>query len=528
VKERVLLRRLPRFPVLLCLLAFLLSVPSYSQSSQPKREQFSDGVEHWYVPETKNGESYLTRKFEEMHNVVVPQPFGKSIAFLAGVGKYHNLSPQLPSVHNDIVEMRDLLLNTAGFDEVYVAEDDVVNRDLIEQYVKGIIAGRTSRNDRLLFYYSGHGGDNRGKTGYLLFGNAQKGQFWGPQVLAIDALTDWSRELQIQHILFIVDSCASGLAFTAKHGTDVSDKLLLQTLSGNGSRTILTAGTADEATYAVEDRQHFGNGVFTKSLLDAFESRRVSGAPFITVTDLFSGIEKEMAEFRVKARKTTTPRMWQLQEADYRGTFVFLNTYAKVATLTAEQASALGVKPVPKSRGEVPSETATGIIEIFSSEAGILSIDSQNLGFTSSGETRQFQQQATGKHSVQFAGRPGSHGLVTSSESKEVTVEAGKIAYASFGLESAIDSSGKTPVGILVFQSVHALSGEAFIDNTRVGRLEKNGQLIVNNVTAGPHRWTLHGDTEGASGPVLINPKETTYTVVRPPEPPTGLTATVQ
>jgi Caspase domain len=311
----------------------------------PKREQLSDGVERWYFPVPENGESYLTRKFEEMYNIVVPkstQPFDKSIAFLAGVSKYQNLAPQLPSVHNDIIEMRDLLLNSAGFDEVYVAENDVVSRDLIEQYIKGTIARKMGKNDRLLFYYSGHGGDNQGKTGYMLFGRARRGEFWGPQVLAIDALSDWSRELQVQHILFIVDSCASGLAFTAKLGPDTTDKLLLQTLSGNGSRTVLTAGTADEATYAMEDRRHLGNGVFTRSLIDAFQARRMSGMALITISDLFSSVEKYMARFRATEGKATTPRMWPLQEGDYRGTFVFLNTKAGAAHLTGEQARGHG------------------------------------------------------------------------------------------------------------------------------------------------------------------------------------------
>jgi hypothetical protein len=237
-------------------LVFLCSLPllpgrAYPQTPPPqKRETLKDGVEHWYVPGLPDGKSYISRKFEEIYSVVLSkntQPFGRSVAFLVGVGAYQNLSPQLPSVHNDIVQMRDLLLNHAGFDEVYVAENDVVNRDLIEQYIKGIIVGGMKKNDRLLFYYSGHGGDNQGKTGYMLFGKAKKGEFWGQQVLAVDTLSDWSRELPIQHILFILDSCASGLAFAAKSAPDTSDKLLLGTLSGNGSRTVLTAGSADEA-----------------------------------------------------------------------------------------------------------------------------------------------------------------------------------------------------------------------------------------------------------------------------------------
>ena len=424
--------------------------------------------------------------------------------------------------------MRDLLVNTVGFDEVYVAENDIVSRDLIEQYVKGIIARKMSKNDRLLFYYSGHGGDNQGKTGYMLFGRARSGEFWGGQVLAIDALSDWSRELQVQHILFIVDSCASGLAFTAKMGPDTTDKLLLQTLSGNGSRTVLTAGTADEATYALEDRLHLGNGVFTRSLLDAFRSRRISGMPLVTVNDLFSSIEKYMAEFRATQGKATTPRMWSLQEGDYRGTFVFLNTKAGAVRLTGEQARALGITSVAKSEDERLGETPTGIIEISSGANGNLSIDGKDMGWMYSGETRRFLQQTTGRRQLQFKEVPGSTRIFKPPEDKEVTVEGGKIAYAAFGLKSPIDATGNRPVGTVVLQSIHELSGEAFIDGFSVGQVQKNGQLTVANVTAGPHTWRLGDAIQGASGPILITPNETTYTVLGMPAPPTGVTAIVQ
>jgi hypothetical protein len=436
-----------------CLLASLLPVRLNSQISQPKREVLSDGVEHWYVPAPENGKSYLTRKFEEMYSVVFPknaQPFGRSIAFLAGVGTYQNLRPQLPSVRNDIVQMRDLLLGRAGFDEVYVAEDDVVTRDLVEHYVKGIIPAEMSKNDRLLFYYSGHGGDDKGDTGYMLFGKAQKGEFWGPQVLDVMALSIWSSELKVQHVLFIVDSCSSGLAFTAKSAPDNTDNLLLQTLSGNGSRTVLTAGTADQATYALEDRQKLGNGVFTRALLGAFDSRRLSSAPLITVSDLFSDIEKQMAEFRASQGKATTPGMWRLRESDFRGTFVFLNQGAGAAHLTGDQARALGITPVEKAASEAPTEVATGVVEVnYTGPPVHLFIDGQDMGGIIGGVTRQFLQQSAGRHEVQIRLVPN---ITTPTEAMEVTVEGGKIAYATFGLKSPIDESGKTPVGTLVLQ----------------------------------------------------------------------------
>ena len=526
--------RFPRRTVRLTRVAFItafvlaafLPLPSYAQSSQPKREILRDGVEHWYVPPPEGGKSYLTRMFEDMYKVVFSkntQPFGRSVAFLAGVGRYQNLSPQLPSVHNDLVQMRNLLLNTAGFDEVYVAEDDVVDRDLIEHYVKGIIPAELSKNDRLLFYYSGHGGDDNGNTGYMLFGKAQRGEFWGPHVLEVNALSTWSSELKIQHVLFIVDSCSSGLAFTAKSASDNADSLLLQTLSGNGSRTVLTAGTADEATYALDDRQKLGNGVFTRALLGAFNSPRLSTTPLITVSDLFADIERQMAEFRANQGKATTPGMWRLRESDFRGTFVFLNQRVGTAHLTGEQAKALGITPVEKGAGEAPTEAATGVIEVFSNYRGYLTIDHEEKGGTLGGETRQFLQQKTGTHEVQIRTGPA---LLSQTESIEVTVESGKIAYATFGLKSPL-GSGKTPVGTLVLQSVHEIHGEVSIDGVRVGRLGENGELTVANLTAGPHGWRIAGAKEGASGPFVIAPHEKTYVVVGTPEPPTGLTIVV-
>jgi uncharacterized caspase-like protein len=205
--------------IFLCVAVWLFPIATHAQIA---KEVLKDGVERWYIQDAAHDDAYLTRKFAEIYNVVFTsqstRPFGKSIAFLVGVSKYSHLS-QLPSVSNDVSDMRSFLLETAGFDEVYVAKDEIVNRDLIEQYVKGVLPAKMQKDDRLLFYYSGHGGDNQGQTGYMLFSGAQRSQFYGPDVLAVDSLNDWSRELQIKHALFILDSCSSGLGIVEKSGT---------------------------------------------------------------------------------------------------------------------------------------------------------------------------------------------------------------------------------------------------------------------------------------------------------------------
>lgn len=491
------------------------------------REQLPDGVEHYSYPATGGGDSYLNKLFSQMYNVIFTpksvRPFGRSIAFLAGVPQYRSLTPQLPSVHNDLAQVRDFLLNDAHFDEVYVAEGDVVTRDLIEGYMKGVLPSKMQRTDRLLFYYSGHGGDNHGGTGYMLFSKADKGKFWGNDVLPVDLLKDWSQELPVQHVLFILDSCSSGLGIIPKGNQD-AQVLLLQTLSGNGSRTVLTAGTASEETYAEDARGRIGNSFFTKAFLNAFKSRSVSDEKdgFITVTDLFAGIETEMAKFRAEYGKATTPRLATLQEQDYRGTFVFLNPRTTAATLSDEQAKAMGVRVV--SKGEATdaaiTEFGAGIIEVHAENGGSLTLDDADSGYIAANETRQFLRQRVGKHRLELKG--------VVPEVKEVSVDSGGIGYAYFGLKSPIDTSGKIPVGSLVVQSTHDLSGDVSLDSVDVGRVEKNGYLRLDNIIAGVHHYRIVGQTQSEAKPVEIVAGRVTYVVVAPPNPPTNLTVTVQ
>ena len=503
----------------LSLLTFFFARPAHAQI---KSEIFKDGVVHSYIQESARGDSYLSRKFSQIYNVVLNslsvRPFGKSIAFLVGVSKYDYLSP-LPSVRNDVSDMRDFLLNKAGFDEVYVATDSVVNRDLVERYVKGILPAKMSTADRLLFYYSGHGGDNKGRTGYMLFGGAKNGQFYGQDVLAVDSLNDWSRELPIQHVLFILDSCSSGFGIVEKSGASDSDALLLRTLSGNGSRTVLTAGTADEETYAEENRNQTGNSIFTKTLLKAFDSRSLSDSSgLITINDLFGDVEKEMARFRALSGKSTTPRVWSLQPLDYRGTFVFLNLRAISAQLTREQAKALQIDPKAKSGDATVS--GFGTIQVYSVSRGTLYIDGKEMGYILPGQTRDFEQQIAGSHNLEI--RVG-----TETEEKKATLSTGGIVDVSFGLKSPIDESGDAPVGTLVVSSTHGLSGEVFLDSFSVGRLEENGALTIHNVTVGHHAYQVVGVAEIEESPVEIRQNETVYSIPAP-SPPTLINITVQ
>ncbi|MGA9931594.1 MAG: hypothetical protein WBQ13_11645, partial [Terriglobales bacterium] len=337
----------------------------------------------------------------------------------------------------------------------------------------------------------------------------------------VDTLMDWSHELKFKHMLFVLDSCASGLAFTSK---GISSDKLMQTLSGNGSRAVVTAATADEATYADDARQHLGNGVFTAALLKAFRSPDLSTMPLVTVAELYARVQTEMAKFRARTGANTTPQIWPLDEGDYSGTFVFLNARAQKSRLTTDEAEALGAMPAAKG-DEYPQDTRTGIIETFSTQNGVIFVDGSFGGVIRRGETLRFQRQGQGLHQVQL--RTSAPAALL--ESKDIRVEGGKISLAVFGSSSPVDTSGKLAVGTLVINATHESGGEVLIDDVSFGLLAPNGQMSVANLMAGSHKLQISNGDKILIDPIMINANQTEYFVDDPsvPNPPTGLIATV-
>ena len=321
----------------------MLLISSVSAQT-PQDEKLENGkVEHWYHPESQR--TWFQVQIENISNVLWPKkkpPFGRSVALLTGVSDYEHLKPDLPSVENDLQNMREFLLGTGGFDEVFVIKNNYLNRNIVERYIKDELPRRVGKDGRLLFYFSGHGADKSGSnTGYMQFSKAKADRFFGNEVLAVNSIETWSDEVDVKHFLLLLDCCSSGLAFTGK-GKQACDRAIINTLSGNGSRTVLTAGSAEQKTYALQARKGKGNGVFTRAFLDAFknESGKAGKCGLFTIHEVFSQLYRDVSYFSKKSAKEVTPRIWQLDDREFKGTFVFINPGLQNLTFTDEQIEA--------------------------------------------------------------------------------------------------------------------------------------------------------------------------------------------
>jgi hypothetical protein len=504
------MKKLLNISLNIILLTLIFSFNNDLLAQSFKSEKLSDGIEHyWFVPKKKDTLTSSMKIIEDTFDIKFSNtsklPWRKSIAFLVGIDRYKYISPQLPSVDNDLNKMKDFLLNKGGFDEVFIAKGEIVNRDIIEKYMKGVFPRKFKKNDRILFYYSGHGADGGGRTGYMQFSSAMPGELYGSQVLPISSVEDWSVELGFKHMIFVIDCCASGLAFSPKSGNIDQNSQLIKTLSGNGSRFVLTAGTAEQKTYADEARNRIGMSVFTKAFLDTFRENNelTRGKGFITIADIFAHIEKQVGYFASQNKKELTPRMWSLQDTEYRGTFIFLNPNDKKIKMPKEFAEALNVK---SGNENSYLDNTKGNIKVFSVISGDLYIDRKPFGAMASLKIQKYDEFDTGDHEIEVRNP-------TQSIKTKVKVYASNTATAIISPEpnqTYADESSK-PVAnsgeIRIFTKDD--QGKVFIDDTYYGNLNKNENILLKGFAEGSHELIILSKEKTAYRMIEIKKNDT-------------------
>lgn len=332
-------------------------------------------------------------------------------------------------------------MERGGFDEVYVAAETVVTPALVQRYMFDEFREKLGERDRLLFYYSGHGADLSAGTGYMQFSKAVVGK--SGDVLNIRAYEEWSRRLKVRHALFIFDCCASGMAFRFKTGGSEDTQALINTMSGNGSRKVITAGTAEEETFGVDDHNH---SVFTKAFLDALRyDAKTRG--FMTSDDVFARLKHRIADFSLHYRQKINPDQWEMEKEKYKGSFLFIDAEAQNVPLGPDVIAVLKATPREEVTlmGDAPkSVRAIGEVNFLVSLDGKFHLDGEFLKDVHSGKAWT-EHLKTGSHiaEVHAEGKVYRENFeVTNGDRKEVKIDKKSPVVVAFRVES--DPPGAT------------------------------------------------------------------------------------
>lgn len=223
--------------------------------------------------------------------------YTRSRALIVGIDKYQNTSPLL-FASNDATAISDVLKSQFGFkeDDVTVLIDKEATRSAITHaFLSFASQPDVDENDRIVFFFAGHGHTISGRTGEIGFLVPVDGDATDlSSLIRWDELTRNADLIPANHILFIVDACYGGLALKRKPPPAGSMRFLHDMVQ-RYARQVLTAGKADEVV-SDSDGSRPGHSIFTSAVLDALEGQAASAEGVLSATSMMAYVYKEVGE----------------------------------------------------------------------------------------------------------------------------------------------------------------------------------------------------------------------------------------
>ena len=197
----------------------------------------------------------------------IVKPEGKYYALIIANSEYDNKEnwSDLVSPSNDAKAIKKIFDKKYKFHKTWLVEN-ATRGEIYEEFEK--LKSVVTDKDYLLIYYSGHGQTDINNVAYWIpKEGSDKYYTW----VNVNSLTNTLEDIKAKHILFMIDSCYSGLTFKSQNITDkdlVNDKAVIEEALLYYSRKVLTSGTGKKRVLdAIPGEKHslFAKG-FIKEL----------------------------------------------------------------------------------------------------------------------------------------------------------------------------------------------------------------------------------------------------------------------
>ncbi|PHS13267.1 MAG: hypothetical protein COA86_17315 [Kangiella sp.] len=274
-----------------------------------------------------------------MISETIESRFRRSVAIIIGIDKYQNGIPLLKTAANDARRLATTLKDLHNF-EVRLFLDEDASKQRLSKLLNEQLPNELGPDDRLIFYFAGHGvaldGDD-GPNGYLLPQDARRGE--EDSYLFMPFVHDALLSLPVRHALIIMDSCFSGAFRWAatrdliclpsvvheerfdRFVKDPAWQVITSTAHDQKAMDQLSSGSLGTRP----DEQ--GHSPFALALFEALEGRADvvpadGGDGLITATELYLYLESRLQPESIEEGIRQTPGLWPLSRHD-KGEFVF-------------------------------------------------------------------------------------------------------------------------------------------------------------------------------------------------------------
>ena len=260
-----------------------------------------------------------------------------SYALVVGNGTYTKGWNPLRGALQDV---EDVAAALEKHDFTVTLKKDLTKPEFEDTFEKFVTEGR-NENNRLLFYYAGHGHTeklaNGDDLGYLVMVDAplpENNRINHRKSVDMESLVTQAKRIQARHVLFIFDSCFSGTILNADRNQEQPESISYSVR--HPVRQFITAGSANEG---VPD-----NSVFKQAFLNLIEgsARQPEPDDYITGEELGFYLKHQVPKYN----KAQHPQYGKINDPNLdQGDFVFvlpkeetwtlpINEFATMATLT--------------------------------------------------------------------------------------------------------------------------------------------------------------------------------------------------
>jgi formylglycine-generating enzyme required for sulfatase activity len=244
--------------------------------------------------------------------------YSGSYALIIGQSDYAHWGG-LNSIPSELNEVESVL-EDQGF--VVERHKNLNSKNLKRTFEKFINNYGLDANNRLLFFYSGHGYSRlNGSKGYIVPVDAPNPNFdekgFVRKAIAMNKIVAWAEDIESKHALFLFDSCFSGTVFKLKNMPKIP-RQITQAMA-KPVRQFITAGSADEEVPA--------SSTFTPAFVDALRDGKADMYKdgYVTGEELGLYLKNIVSEYTDQTPQFGKIKNYKLS----RGDFVFKVAGAK-------------------------------------------------------------------------------------------------------------------------------------------------------------------------------------------------------
>ena len=252
--------------------------------------------------------------------------YDQSWAVVIGINDYQGQHPSLANAKNDAQAVAQILKESYGFEHVVTMYDQEATQDAILNCLRDELPAQVGPNDRVVFFFAGHGTTREGRRGYLIPQDAEQSKYADYVDMAeLRGACEW---IKAKHIFIVLDCCFSGVAAIASRAAPqlpprVLTDVYLQRITEQGAWQILTAGASDEL--AADSGTRPGHSAFTSALLAGLEGQAdENGDGIITASELANFVKPEVTRDSFGTRAKGQTPFFNYLGGSGQGDLVFL------------------------------------------------------------------------------------------------------------------------------------------------------------------------------------------------------------